>query len=168
MNDIQTPPPFAPGTRPTLLTVVCVIAFLLGAWGVFSGIRTLTQDPTEIVAKAQADLEQARADLGENAEGMAGQFLDSAMEITEKSVANAVPIGVAGIVPSLLGLLGVWYMWNLRKSGFWLYLLSAIGGLIVPLVYLGGSILAMLTVGFGGFISLVFIILFAVNLKHMH
>lgn len=168
MNDTQFPPHSAPVKRPTLLTVICVIAFIMGAWGVYSGIRTITQDPAEIMAKAQADLEQARADLGENAEGMAGQFLDSAMEITEKGLANAMPIGVAGIVLSLLGLLGVWYMWNLRKSGFWLYLLSTIGGLIVPLVYLGGSILALLSVGFGGFVSLVFIILFAVNLKHMH
>lgn len=113
-------------------------------------------------------MEQARADLGDNAEGMAGRFLDSAMEVTEKAVANAVPIGVAGIILALISLLGVWQMWNMRKSGFWLYLLAAVGGLIVPLVFLGGSILAILSVGIGGFISLVFIILFAVNLKYMH
>lgn len=168
MNDINAIPPPVATPRPTLLTVICIIAFILGAWGIFSGVRTITQDPIEVMAKAQADMEQARADLGDNAEGMAGRFLDSAMEVTEKAVANAVPIGVAGIILALISLLGVWQMWNMRKSGFWLYLLAAVGGLIVPLVFLGGSILAILSVGIGGFISLVFIILFAVNLKYMH
>lgn len=160
--------PAAPAARPTLLTVVCIIAFLLGAWGVISGVQTLTQDPAEVVAKAQADLEQAMADLGDNADGMAGRILESGLEITQRAAGNAVPIGAAGIILSLLSLYGVWLMWNLRKNGFWLYVLAAVGGLVVPLVFLGGSMLALFSVGFGAFISLIFIILFAVNLKHMH
>ncbi len=168
MNDINTAVPPVAQPRPTLLTVVCVIAFILGAWGIFSGVKQITQDSAVVLAKAQADMEQARADLGDNAEGMAGRILDSAMEITEKAAANAVPIGIAGIILALISLFGVWQMWNLKKSGFWLYVLAAIGGLIVPLVFLGGSMLALFSVGFGGFVSLIFIILFAVNLKYMH
>jgi len=94
--------------------------------------------------------------------------MDSAMEITERAAANAKPIGIAGIIVALVSLLGVWQMWNLKKSGFWLYLLASIAGLVVPLVFLGGSMMAIASVGFAGFISLVFIILYAVNLKHMH
>ena len=168
MNDINTAVPPVAQPRPTLLTVVCVIAFILGAWGVFSGVKQITQDSAVVLAKAQTDMEQARADLGDNADGMAGRILESAMEITEKAAANAVPIGIAGIILALISLFGVWQMWNMKKSGFWLYVLAAIGGLIVPLVFLGGSMLALFSVGFGGFVSLIFIILFAVNLKYMH
>ena len=168
MNDINTTVPPVAQARPTLLTVVCVIAFIMGAWGVFSGVKQITQDSAVVLAKAQADMEQARADLGDNADGMAGRILESAMEITEKAAANAVPIGIAGIILALISLFGVWQMWNMKKSGFWLYVVAAIGGLIVPLVFLGGSMLALFSVGFGGFVSLIFIILFAVNLKYMH
>ena len=76
--------------------------------------------------------------------------------------------GIAGIVLSLLSVSGVWLMWNLKKSGFWLYLLATIGGLVVPLIFLGGGWLALASVGFVGFFSLIFIILYAVNLKYMH
>ena len=168
MNDFNTTVPPAIQPRPTLLTVVCIIAFILGAWGIFSGVKQITQDSDVVLAKAQADMEQARADLGANADGFAGRMLDSGMEITQKAAENAVPIGIAGIVLALISLFGVWQMWNMKKSGFWLYVLAAIGGLIVPLVFLGGSMLALFSVGIGGFISLIFIILFAVNLKYMH
>jgi hypothetical protein len=36
------------------------------------------------------------------------------------------------------------------------------------MVFLGGGLLTALGVGFMGLISVVFIILYAVNLKHMH
>jgi hypothetical protein len=59
-------------------------------------------------------------------------------------------------------------MWNLKKNGFWIYVVAAVGGLVVPMVFLGGGLLTALGVGFMGLISVVFIILYAVNLKHMH
>lgn len=158
----------APAARPTLLTVICIISFIMGAWGVFSGIRGLTQDQSVELAEARAKMEEAKAQLGDQAEGFAGKMMDSGMEMTEKAAANAVPIGIAGIVLSLLSLLGVWQMWNLRKSGFWLYVLAGVAGLIVPVIYLGGSMMAVMSMGFIGLFTLLFIILYGVNLKYMH
>lgn len=37
MADMNTNPA-APATRPTLLTVLCIISFIMGAWGVVSGV----------------------------------------------------------------------------------------------------------------------------------
>lgn len=167
MSDATQTMPASPG-RPTLLTVICILSFIMGAWGVISGIQNLTVDQTAALDKARTEMEQARADLGAQAEGLPGRMLDSAMELAEKSAANAKSIGISGIILSLLSLFGVWQMWNLRKSGFWLYVLASIGGLVVPVIFLGGSMMALLSVGFVGFFALVFIILYAVNLKHMH
>lgn len=168
MSDTNPMATSAVNARPTLLTIICILSFIMGAWGVFSGVQNITKDQNEVLEKARTEMEKAKADLGEQANGLAGRMLDSAMEITERAAANAKPIGIAGIVVALVSLLGVWQMWNLKKSGFWLYLLASIAGLVVPLVFLGGSMMAIASVGFAGFISLVFIILYAVNLKHMH
>ncbi|MBZ0205574.1 MAG: hypothetical protein K8H89_04570 [Flavobacteriales bacterium] len=168
MSDMNTPPVGTSVTRPTLLTVICILSFIMGAWGIFSGIQTMTTDQTAAIEEARTKMEEAKAQLGDQADGMAGRMMDSAMEITERAAQNAKPMGIAGIVLALISLLGVWQMWNLKKSGFWLYLLAAIGGLAVPIIYLGGSVVALASVGFMGFFSLIFIILYAVNLKYMH
>lgn len=168
MADMNTAGMATPSARPTLLTVICILSFIMGAWGIISAIQNLTTDQTAVVQEAREKMEEARAQLCDQADGLAGRMMDSGMEIAEKAAANAKPIGISGIILSLLSLFGVWQMWNLKKSGFWLYLLAAIGGLVVPLIFLGGSMMAVASVGVVGFFSLIFIILYAVNLKYMH
>lgn len=166
MTDVN-PNMAATPARPTLLTVICILSFIMGAWGIFSGIQNLTVDQTAALDKARMEMEQARADLGDQAGGLPGQMLDSAMDLAERTAKNAKPIGISNILLSLLSLFGVWQMWNLRKSGFWLYLLASVGGLVTTVYFLGGSMMAIFSMGVAGFFSLVFIILYAVNLKHM-
>lgn len=169
MNDTNSAATGAPTTRPTLLTVICILSFIAGAWGVIGGIINLaSSSDQQALIEAQQRMEEAKAQMGDQANGMMGGMMDSAMEMTQKAAENAKPIGISNIVLSLISLLGVWQMWNLRKSGFWLYLLAAVGGLLVPLVFLGGSMVALFSVGFAGLISILFIILYAVNLKYMH
>lgn len=168
MNDMNTTTPGAPSTRPTLLTVICIISFIMGALSIISSIRTFTTDQSVAMAEAQSQMEEAKVQLGDQADGMAGKLLDSGMEIAQRTAENAVAISISGILLSLLSLIGVWMMWNLRKSGFWLYLISTVVGLIVPLYFIGGSMMAIMSIGFIGFFSLLFIILYAVNLKYMH
>jgi hypothetical protein len=154
--------------RPTLLTVLCILSFLAGAWGLVDGARNaFTNKPQEDHAEAKVKMEEAMEQLGDDATGMVRTMMDSAMEMADKAVEHARPMGYANIALSALSLLGVWLMWNLKRNGFWLYLVAAIGGLVVPIYFLGGSMTALLSVGFMGLITLIFIVLYAVNLKHM-
>lgn len=169
MNDMNTGTMSAPPARPTLLTVICILSFIAGAWGVIGGIMSLTSHNDEqALIEAQQKMEEAKAQLGDQANGVVGNMMDSGMEVAQKATENAKPIGISNILLSLISLFGVWQMWNLRKSGFWLYVVAAIGALAVPLVFLGGGMMAIMSVGFGGLISIVFIILYGVNLKYMH
>lgn len=158
----------APAQRPTFLTVLCILSFIGGLWGVVEGFRTGFTD------KAQQDLEQARVEIEEAMGAMQGQesefaqrIMEQGMIMAEQAAAQAKSLGIVGLVTSLISLLGVWMMWNLRKTGFWVYTLAALVGLIAPLYFLGFSTMAFIALGFGGLVSIVFIILYAVNLKHM-
>lgn len=155
--------------RPTFLTVLCILSFIGGAWGVIGGITNMAAGPaSEAVAEMNAGLEEAQADLGDDAASqMAGDMIDAAGELATKAAENARSIGISNIVLSLLSLFGVWMMWNLKKTGFYLYTLATIGGLAVPLIFLGVNLLSILSVGVGGLIGVVFIILYGMNLKHM-
>lgn len=166
MNEMNTSAPTS--TRPTLLTVLCILSFIGGAWAIIGGIINLTTDQNAAVLEAQAKMEEARSQMGDEASGMVGGFMDGAMEMAQKSAENAVPMGIVTIVLAAISLYGVWQMWNLKKSGFYLYTVAALLGLAVPLFFLGASMMALMTVGMAGFFSVVFIILYAVNLKHMH
>ncbi|HEY0978816.1 MAG TPA: hypothetical protein VGE21_15190 [Flavobacteriales bacterium] len=165
MNDFNAAGP-APA-RPTMLTVICVLSFIAGLIGIYSGISSaFTDSPQKGYEQIQAQVEEQRSDMGDQGAMMEGVWA-SMLDVGQRSVTHKAPIGYSGIALSLLSLLGVWMMWNLKKTGFWIYLLATLGGLITPLIWLGSSMVALLTLGFAGLISIVFVILYAVNLKHM-
>lgn len=166
---MNTMDPTAPAQRPTLLTIICILSFIGGLWGALDGLRTGFTD------KAQTDLAEARTIMEESMAQLQGQgspfaqkLMEEGIAMSEKIAEHAKPLGITALVLSLLSLYGVWLMWNLRKQGFWYYTLAAILGVLVPLYFLGFSMVAVMGLGFGAFVSILFIVLYAVNLKHMH
>lgn len=99
---------------------------------------------------------------------MVANMMESAIALAEKSAENAKPLGYVALATSLLSLLGVWLMWNLRRMGFGIYVVASLLGLLVPFAFLGFDLMTFIGLGVGGFITVLFIILYAVNLKHMH
>ena len=165
---MNTTMPPAVNQRPTLLTILCILSFIFGAWGLFDSFRTaFTDSPKEHLETTKAEMESQLSQVQGPGSEMAQKLMEQAIAIAEKEVENAKPIGMSGLVLSALSLVGVWMMWNLRKTGFWLYLLATIGGLMVPFFFLGAYMVTFLGVGFMALVAIIFIVLYAVNLKHM-
>lgn len=155
------------GQRPTFLTVLCILSFIAGAWGIFGGIQSaFTDKPMEDLEEARTAMEDAMEQMGDGG-GMAAEMMESAIQLAERTAEKAKPLGYIGIAASLLSLLGVWQMWNLRRKGFWMYVVASIAGLVAPVLVLGGGLMTVLSLGVGGFFAVLFIVLYAVNLKHM-
>ena len=165
MNDTTTTTGAA--TRPTLLTVICILSFLGGIWGLWEGYKgAFTDGPQRELEEAKAKLQESIEQMGAD-NPMAG-MMEEAIDLQEKSMEKAKPMGYSNLAFSLISLAGVWLMWNLKKTGFWLYLLAALGGLGVMFwVMGGGGLLANIASLVAVLITIVFIILYGVNLKHM-
>lgn len=158
-----------PAQRPTLLTVICILSFIAGAFSLWNGYRSaFTDAPQQAVEEARVKMEEAQAQLGDANMPLMQEMLDSAITLAEKAAENAKQMGYGEIALALLSLFGVWNMWNLKKMGFWIYLVATVSGLVMPMMFLGGGLMTIIGLGFSGLISVVFIILYAVNLKHMH
>lgn len=163
MNDMTMDAP----KRPTLLTVICILSFLGGAYGLWEGYKSaFTDAPQRELEEAKVKIQESMDQMGAD-NPMAG-MMDEMMAVAEKSVENAKTLGYSNLAFSLISLAGVWLMWNLKKNGFWLYLIASVGGLVVMFSVLGGGgIFANTSLIVGAVFSILFIILYGVNLKHM-
>lgn len=113
MSDMNTAT--AAPARPTLLTVICILSFVAGAFGLWSGIKNaFTDAPQTELQEARAQMEEAMAQVGDSGNEMVSKMMESAMTMAEKAAENAKQIGYANILLSLLSLFGVWQMWNLK------------------------------------------------------
>ena len=74
-------------------------------------------------------------------------------------------LAIFKFISCLLTLTGAILMWNLKKFGFYLYILGIIVLVIAPITM--GKLVGAIGATIMGFIGVVFIVMYAVNLKQM-
>lgn len=158
-----------PKKRPNFLTVLCIITFiwsggvmlLYGAYDYFT-FPTKYDANMEQIQKAVENLEEAGMDSGYMYENAV--FSMEQMKIKKD---NLLPMTGINFLFAILCLLGAFLMFKQKKNGFYLYTFASVFWLLVPLYYFDFATPNLVQVGIGAFFSFLFIILYAVNLKHM-
>lgn len=154
--------------RPTFLLVICILTFIGSGWSVLSNLFSIF---TSGMTDSSLQMEQYSNMMG-NIEGSASSsfltgFLNSSMEVLQATAAHAREIAVMQLVLSVISLLGAIMMFQLRRFGFYLYTAAQILALFVLPYFAGFSTLVVIGMLWSAFISLIFIILYAVNLRYM-
>ncbi len=149
-----------PAKRPTFLTVLCILTFVGVAISLIGGIMNY------FAYSALA----ATGDMFGGMKTDAGQDMNNAMN----SMASALgmdygKMAMVAMIQALLNipiLIGAIMMWKQKKMGFWVYAIFEIIQPILPLV-MGLGLLGGVMATVGLIFSILFIILYGVNLKHM-
>lgn len=161
------PTPIA-AKRPLMLTILCIVSIVFNIWSFAGGADSAFSDRSKVQLKdAREKMEASMSQLNEAGVKGVARMLESAVEMAERSVLYAKPLGYSSMALAVIGIIGVVLMWRLRRIGFWFYVFSSIAGLVVPLVLVGGGAAAMVGIGVAGLVSVAFIVMYAINLKYM-
>ncbi|MEI2422244.1 hypothetical protein V6O07_18330, partial [Arthrospira platensis SPKY2] len=88
-------------------------------------------------------------EMGDDVPPMVMNMMEAALRMAEDQAEKARSLGFIALLTSLLGLAGIWMMWNLRRTGFWLYTFASLAGVIVPLGLLGFNLMTIIGMGVG-------------------
>ena len=93
--------PNPPATRPTLLTVICVLSFIMGVWGIISGVGNFRQDGEKVLLTDAAGFNQLRRDPNYLRGGDLGgpNLLRSQIVLNDRAGESVGPVILAGRVP---------------------------------------------------------------------
>ncbi len=143
--------------RPQFLTVLCILTFIgsglsfIGAlWGYFS-------------IKASEKFLHNITSSDDHAHGMISGMQETMM----KAVENAVPNMVIGIVCALICLYGAILMWKLKRNGFFIYTVGEITPAISAFFLGGDGLIGGTGAVLGLLLAIVWIVLYAINFKHL-
>ena len=158
--------------RPQLLTVICILSFIMCGLGLIGGVWSIIQNTPENMAES---IEKMRSFSPEMADKMEQQMVD-AQDNTYMQISPYL-----NFVYLLLSFMGTLMLWKLQKKGFYIYL----AGELLP--YLGfivagketmammgsaggsaGEIAGVVMIGLMLLFDAAFIIMYAVNLKRMN
>ena len=153
--------------RPTFLLVLCILTFGSG-WGTLSNLFSVF---TAGLTDSSMQMEHYSSMLNSMDQGagsaVLSDILNSTMASLQATFVHAREIAVVSLVLSVISLLGAILMFQLRRLGFYLYTAAQILALFVLPYFAGFSMYVGMVMFFSGLISLLFIILYAVNLKYM-
>lgn len=170
--------------RPTLLKVLCVLTFIGSSWLILTNIwayatagktaqmiSNIKNRAENNSTKKMDSLHTASNDsLKTNVEQKKGFFFREKMMssfskiMTEENIRKTA---VGTIISALLTLTGALLMWYFKRSGFFLYVAGTLLGLLVPFFLYGINLMSMGVSFFSGFFGLVFIALYALNIKSL-
>ena len=154
--------------RPTFLTVLCIITFIVsGLWFLSSFFGVLTYDQLaqeEAMELALVAMEDAMS--AQSSSPMGDKVMDSYVLMLNEQLQYHTLINWSTVISTLLSLIGAYLMFTMRKIGFHVYLVSKIVGLI-PLTVFSMSMIVIGAYAIFGIFTIAFLIMYAVNLKHM-
>lgn len=160
----------APAARPTFITVLCILTFIGSGWGLIGGaIQYFSADKQAL--SMSISKQKVATDMEKSGKNDAGTQMAEKMVNSMSSAFTAENIkktGIASIVGALFCLGGAFLMWQLKRNGFFLYIAGTLIGIISPIIIYGtDNLMSIITSVMVGFLGIVFVILYGVNMKHM-
>jgi len=154
-----------------LLTILCVLTFIGSGILVLSGINNYREaDLTSALVREQMQKSKKQMREGPgNPESLkiAERIVDRSLEAT--SPERVKRYSLATIFCNLATFFGALLMFRLRKAGFWLYLAGTLALVIAPFLIYGTANMLSYSMALGmGMIGLIFLVLYARNLRYMH
>lgn len=147
--------------RPTFLTVLCILTFIGSALGIIGAIWGYFT-----AQAASAMMSGFESGMEGNAMGEA-MMNNPMMAEAKRALDNAMPTMIIGVICSILCLFGALQMWKLKKTGFYIYtageLIQPIAGFILG----GGGLIGGMGATIGLVFAIVWVVLYALNLKHL-
>ena len=98
---------------------------------------------------------------------MLSDILNSTMASLQATFVHAREIAVVSLVLSVISLLGAILMFQLRRLGFYLYTAAQILMLFVLPYFAGFNFMVLAGMLFSAIFAVIFIVMYALNLKYM-
>jgi hypothetical protein len=159
-----------PKKRPDFLTVLCVLTFIGSTWGIISGLTNYNN--ADVMAEMSRQVIEQQKEQAMDKAVTAGQksFMEK-MFSGANELMDTVKVkqnSLFSIMSNVLTLIGAVLMFRLKRTGFGIYVLGIVVFIAAPLVIFGPSnIFGLMMTFILGFIGILFIILYRLNIKYM-
>ncbi|MEJ6776071.1 MAG: hypothetical protein QNK85_01950 [Crocinitomicaceae bacterium] len=169
MNELELNEEEFRGSRPGLLTVLCVLSFISTGLGIISALFNFVAGPQsdEKLLDAKVALTKSTSELKDLGMDLFVEIMEKIQRMTEQVNENFYLASIVNLIAVAIGLFGAIKMWQGVKIGFHLYIgycLLTIAGLYI---YVSPENIPTVVVVLNLIVSAIFIFLYSRNLKWM-
>ncbi|MBS1596372.1 MAG: hypothetical protein JST90_18815 [Bacteroidetes bacterium] len=155
--------PTQPARRSTFLTVICILSFLGGGWGILGAAYGYVTAENKAAENHQA-LEKMEDQMGDKEPSGFMKFAMSGLSMSADDIRRG---DIVSIISSIFTLAGAVLMFTLRKNGFYIYIAGIVISIIGPLLLFGSGGLGLIGAIAGAIIGGAFVAMYGANIKYM-
>jgi hypothetical protein len=159
-----------PLQRPTFLTILCLLTFFGSTMGIMGGLSDFNDanvkaELTKQMIEQEKDKAMDKAANASQRSMMEKMFAGSDQMMDTRKIKQH---GLFMVMSNIMTLMGAIMMFRLKKTGFGFYVIGTVVYVVAPLLIFGGKgFFAMMMTMALGFMGIVFVILYALNIKYM-
>ncbi|MUP37460.1 hypothetical protein [Labilibaculum euxinus] len=153
-----------PKQRPGLLTALCILTFIGSGFGVLKNILGMIMSPLQNLL----DPEFFENALDNVHDEYARKFVEQAVAMGQKALQHIFEISLTQFILYAASLTGAILMFQLKKTGFYIYSAAQVLLLFVAPVFIGFNLFVNIGILFGSIFTILFIALYAINLNKMN
>jgi hypothetical protein len=167
-----------PLKRPSFLTVLCILTFIGSGWAILSSVWSYAtaKETVNMITHTQQrnthdSLSKKDSIRLQKQKESAGYIIGKKISASAKTmftVDNIHKKSIGDLIAAIFTLTGAIFMWFQKRRGFYLYIIGVAIGIALPFYLYGNDLLTVGIASFSAFFGLLFIALYALNLKTMN
>ncbi len=156
-----------PKVRPIFLTILCYLTFMSAVTGLWTQSERLWS-PGMVAETNQETFEKVQESVESQASGEQLAMMETMFDgiISQTTAENVQKAAIILIIFESISLFAAYLMWNLKRKGYYLYLIGVGFAFFAPLMVIG-SWMGVITALSAVLLSFVMAILYALNIKHL-
>ena len=156
--------------RPQFLKILCILTFIGSGYLICSGLYSYfnaERNARLIVEVKINDTSNLKKDSRKR--NRPPVFVQNILKEVQKSMTpdNIKKDSLGKLLSGLCCIIGALLMWNLKRNGYYLYIFGVILGIATPFYLFGNNSYVILTSIFTGFVGVLFIIFYGMNIRSM-
>ncbi len=151
-------------TKSNMFAVLCILSCINGVFNIMSEVVGLLTIDNSSDIKDSLNIELKNLD---NVKMGLGEFVRALFSSITDVIEYMRVLSVMEILSSILVLVSIYLMWNLKKIGLSIYIISQLILVFAPVVIIGFNFFVGLSMIFNLFLSILFIILYTVSIKRI-
>jgi len=153
-----------PKQRPGLLTALCILTFIGSGLGLVNKLIAMIMSPF----MQMFDMTDYNYALDEIDEPFARKIVEMAFGMAEKAIDHMFAISLTEFLLYAASLTGAILMFRMKKMGFYIYATAQVLMLFTAPIFIGFNPLINIGILFSSVFTILFIALYAINLKKMN
>lgn len=154
----------SPKAKPTLLLILCILSFIGSGLNIISNFIGMLISPIEDFL-GQGIFEMVVQEVNNDS---LNKFIEQAFVYAQNAMLYMFEISLANFILYSASLAGAILMLQLKKIGFYIYSVAQISLLFVSPIFVGFNFFSNIGILFASIFTILFIGLYAINLKKMN